>query len=295
MRICELADCNKELKPTQGKFCSRRCNALNNARHYIDKKIENARRRCENCGIPTKNPKYCSKRCGAVVNNAERTQRRRQQPKEVVVCVVCGKSFERQPKQRDKKTCSDPCTNKCRGCRGLKYTPETLFVCDKNISRGTVKRWGLAWGYLELKCGNCGITEWLGKPAPIQLDHINGIGWDHRIENIRMLCGNCHGQTETYAGKNITYQRSLLPVALIPTEPLTKACTGCGKQIGKKSPTGLCTTCFNRTIVHKSKRDWPSTDVLIQMVKDKNYLQVGKALGVSDNAVRKRIREHPDS
>lgn len=57
-------------------------------------------------------------------------------------------------------------------------------------------------GLLEKKCSSCGITEWMGKPAPLQLDHINGTRSDNRIENLRILCPNCHSQTDTWTGKN---------------------------------------------------------------------------------------------
>lgn len=51
-------------------------------------------------------------------------------------------------------------------------------------------------------CAECGIgEEWNGKHLSLQLDHINGIFNDHRIENLRLLCPNCHSQTETFAGK----------------------------------------------------------------------------------------------
>ena len=56
---------------------------------------------------------------------------------------------------------------------------------------------------LEYKCAECGNKgEWLGKPLSLQLDHINGKNNDHRIENLRFLCPNCHTQTDTYSGKN---------------------------------------------------------------------------------------------
>lgn len=58
--------------------------------------------------------------------------------------------------------------------------------------------------YLEYKCEKCGNKgEWLGKKLTLQLDHINGKNNDHRIENLRFLCPNCHAQTSTYGGKNL--------------------------------------------------------------------------------------------
>lgn len=56
---------------------------------------------------------------------------------------------------------------------------------------------------LEYKCKCCGNKgEWLGQPLSLQLDHINGINDDHRIENLRFLCPNCHAQTNSFSGKN---------------------------------------------------------------------------------------------
>lgn len=60
----------------------------------------------------------------------------------------------------------------------------------------------LAEGLLENKCSQCKITEWQGKRISIQLDHINGVNTDNRLENLRMLCPNCHSQTETFGARN---------------------------------------------------------------------------------------------
>ncbi len=53
------------------------------------------------------------------------------------------------------------------------------------------------------KCDVCGITEWNNKKINMQLDHIDGNSHNHRLENLRMICPNCHSQTITYCGKNI--------------------------------------------------------------------------------------------
>lgn len=57
-------------------------------------------------------------------------------------------------------------------------------------------------GIKENKCDICEITTWNGKPISMQLDHIDGNSHNHKLENLRMTCPNCHSQTETYCGKN---------------------------------------------------------------------------------------------
>ena len=57
-------------------------------------------------------------------------------------------------------------------------------------------------------CEECGQNEiWNNKKLIMHLDHINGKSDDHRIENLKMLCPNCHSQTETYAGRNKSNER----------------------------------------------------------------------------------------
>ena len=75
-------------------------------------------------------------------------------------------------------------------------------VLENSKSRYTVKRRLLEAGLLSNVCDSCGLSEWQGRPITIQLDHRNGIRNDHRLENLRMLCPNCHSQTETYAARN---------------------------------------------------------------------------------------------
>jgi hypothetical protein len=53
------------------------------------------------------------------------------------------------------------------------------------------------------RCEVCGITEWMGQAAPLELDHRDGNPLNNRLDNVRLICPNCHAQTATYKGKNM--------------------------------------------------------------------------------------------
>lgn len=57
-------------------------------------------------------------------------------------------------------------------------------------------------GLLENKCAICGVKEWNNKQLNLELDHIDGNRVNHELINLRLLCPNCHSQTDTYRSKN---------------------------------------------------------------------------------------------
>ncbi len=60
----------------------------------------------------------------------------------------------------------------------------------------------IAAGRKHARCESCGIETWRGQPAPLQLDHIDGDRRNNRLENLRILCANCHAQTPTWCSRN---------------------------------------------------------------------------------------------
>lgn len=112
-------------------------------------------------------------------------------------CAFCGAM-----KYWRYKYCGTDCYASDLAEKGLKAVQARLTV-DSTMKSGYVRRACLKHGLLDRRCYTCGITEWCGQPAPLELDHINGINTDNRIENLRLLCANCHAQTDTYCGKNI--------------------------------------------------------------------------------------------
>ena len=57
-------------------------------------------------------------------------------------------------------------------------------------------------GIKSHKCENCNKSKWLNKPIPLELEHIDGNRYNHKIDNLKLLCPNCHAFTSTYRGKN---------------------------------------------------------------------------------------------
>lgn len=117
-------------------------------------------------------------------------------------------------------------------------------------------------------CKNTGI--WENKTLSLQLDHINGIRTDNRLENLRLLCPNCHSQTDTYSGKK---------------HKKDSFCKECG-NIKKDKSSNLCKRCF---YISQEKIIWPSDEELLKLVWEQPLYKLSKLLKVSDNAIKKRL------
>lgn len=80
---------------------------------------------------------------------------------------------------------------------------EEILVENSGWTSHNIRNKLLDLGIKEHKCEICGNTEWLGFPIPLELHHINGVHTDNRLENLQILCPNCHAQTDNYSGKKV--------------------------------------------------------------------------------------------
>lgn len=151
-----------------------------------------------------------------------------------------------------------------------KYSKEEVYSA---ISRGDIKERGHLKKYLiryELipseKCAICGQGRvWNNLPLVLQLDHIDGDSLNNKLSNLRFLCPHCHTQTETFSGKhNRSFKKG--------------ACNSCGKETPK-------------SLTRKLKIEWPSNEELTCIVWKKPLTIIGRELGVSGNAVKKRCKK----
>jgi DNA-binding transcriptional ArsR family regulator len=82
--------------------------------------------------------------------------------------------------------------------------PIALYlVVGRAVNRQHLKGRLVAAGLKVARCEICGINEWRGKPLSLALHHVNGDGVDNRLENLQLLCPNCHAQTPNFSGRNV--------------------------------------------------------------------------------------------
>jgi transposase-like protein len=86
--------------------------------------------------------------------------------------------------------------------RPRRIPTKLMLVNGSGYNRYHLKARLLTEGLKLAECERCGVKEWEGEPLAFELHHINGDGRDNRLENLQLLCPNCHSQTDTWGGRN---------------------------------------------------------------------------------------------
>ncbi len=152
-----------------------------------------------------------------------------------------------------------------------RWIPKEEFI--KTIvqykDNGFIKKKILEFELLKNECEICGqLPIWKDKPLTLQLDHKDGNRQNNNISNLRLLCPNCHTQTETYSMGQRKSKKYF--------------CVNCNDEITKGQIH--CHSCSNKL---RRKTEWPDKETLQQLVITTPMTQIGRQFGVSDNAVRK--------
>lgn len=112
-------------------------------------------------------------------------------PKDSVKCKGCGKEIV-ITRGRSRVYCN----NFCQGLHNWEVSKKEISEGVRSANRRYVEE------TIGPNCSECGLTPtWNGKKLVMQLDHIDGNSDNNSIDNLRLLCPNCHTQTETWGAK----------------------------------------------------------------------------------------------
>lgn len=161
-----------------------------------------------------------------------------------------------------------------------KNIPELLESMSQGMNpiKTAIKERLFTEGFFERKCYQCNRMEWLDKPIPLEIHHIDGDKFNHVLSNLTMLCPNCHAFTDNYRGKNnesvkVNKSRRICDCGN-PKQRLSISCKDCSH----KKP-------------RKTKIEWPTLEELKSMVENSSFEAVGRSLGVSGKRVSSVIRK----
>lgn len=133
--------------------------------------------------------KFCSQSCAATYNN--RGVARNKSPDRF--CIRCN--INKIPLS-NKKFCSTSCWE------DYSYVEKENKFLEGEVIDISIK--SAKKTLLKLKgrnCWCCGLAEWVGNPIPLDIHHIDGNHKNNKLDNLQILCKNCHAQTDTYGNK----------------------------------------------------------------------------------------------
>jgi|APGre2960657404_1045060.scaffolds.fasta_scaffold240080_1 5-methylcytosine-specific restriction endonuclease McrA len=121
-------------------------------------------------------------------------------------CKTCGKESKMSHQKRN-VYCSNACAGQGKVLESIDRTKQGL-VSDRATLRNVLS---CVRGY---KCEICGISDHNSLPITLQVDHVNGLANNNKLDNLRLLCPNCHSQTEFWGARNKGQGRAFLGLPL---------------------------------------------------------------------------------
>lgn len=162
--------------------------------------------------------------------------------------------------------------------------------------RTVLRRYIIKNNLIPYKCAICGCTEWQGKTLSLELDHINGINNDNRLENLRFLCPNCHSQTSTYGSRNQQLNSSEYDIS-DDLRKMVEEKYDEVKSVKKVSSILGIRRCVVTKIVNESGQKHSNQKYIIRYDKDWNELarygslvEAAKALIETNEVKTKRVK-----
>lgn len=162
--------------------------------------------------------------------------------------------------------------------------------------RTVLRRYVIKNNLIPYKCAICGCTEWQGKTLSLELDHINGINNDNRLENLRFLCPNCHSQTSTYGSRNQQFNSSEYDIPDDLRKMVEKKYDEV-KSVKRVSSILGIRRCVVTKIVNESGQKHSNQKYIIRYDKDWNELarygslvEAAKALIEANEVKTKRVK-----
>lgn len=150
---------------------------------------------------------------------------------------------------------------------------------EKQISSHVLKNKLLKEGIKSRVCEQCGLSEWQNDLIPLELHHIDGNHYNNNLNNLKILCPNCHALTDNYSGKGTKKHEEKQKNI---KENRDNYCVDCGKIIRRDSIR--CKACSQKA---QRKYIRPNRDELKNKIRKYSILSVGNMYGVSDNTIRK--------
>lgn len=256
--------------------------------YYKDSKILT---KCLNCGcdildLKCHNRKFCSKYCSGSFNNSNKEKGHWRKKKDVE-CLNCGKMVRF-------KYCNPNCQRSYER-RSIFSRIENGEIFSSNICKTYLIN---KYGDKCMECGWCEVNKKTGK-IPINLEHVDGDSSNNRLENLKLLCPNCHSLTETYGSLNKgrgrserqNYRNYIKKMEL--SELINELSIIKGENIREKKEKEISK--FNKIEYYKGNmkiKNRPSLEELLKSIKSLGYRGTGDLYGVTDACIKNWIEKY---